>query len=183
MPQYIAFLRAINVGGHIVKMDALRKLFEGLKYKNVETFIASGNVIFEASSTNAQALEEQIQHHLQKSLGYEVGAFLRTPARLAEIAAYEPFAKAELAAPGNSLYIHFLQAKPSPRLQGALDALQTPVDEFHVHDREIYWLCRKLMTESLVNPTVLGKTIGQPTTSRNAKTIRRLAAKYPAPRT
>ena len=48
MTKYIAFLRAINVGGHTVKMDRLRGLFESLGVLNVETFIASGNVIFEA---------------------------------------------------------------------------------------------------------------------------------------
>ncbi|HXW01123.1 MAG TPA: DUF1697 domain-containing protein, partial [Anaerolineae bacterium] len=48
LPKYIAFLRAINVGGHTVKMDYLRRLFEEMGFSKVETFIASGNVIFEA---------------------------------------------------------------------------------------------------------------------------------------
>jgi uncharacterized protein (DUF1697 family) len=47
MNKHIAFLRAINVGGHTVKMDTLRQLFESLGFTNVETFLASGNVIFE----------------------------------------------------------------------------------------------------------------------------------------
>lgn len=47
MARYIAFLRSINVGGHVLKMDALRDLFTQLKFSNVETFIARGNVIFE----------------------------------------------------------------------------------------------------------------------------------------
>jgi uncharacterized protein (DUF1697 family) len=49
MPRYIALLRAINVGGHLVKMDALRRHFEELGFDPVETFIASGNVMFEAA--------------------------------------------------------------------------------------------------------------------------------------
>ena len=56
MPKYIAFLRAINVGGHIVKMDQLRKLFEELQFEHVEKFIASGNVIFDTKSKNIAAL-------------------------------------------------------------------------------------------------------------------------------
>ena len=51
MSRYIAFLKAINVGGHNVKMDQLRKIFESMQFKNVETFIASGNVIFETESS------------------------------------------------------------------------------------------------------------------------------------
>jgi uncharacterized protein (DUF1697 family) len=46
MPKYVAFLRAINVGGHTVKMDHLRRLFEALGFTNVETFIASSDVVF-----------------------------------------------------------------------------------------------------------------------------------------
>ncbi len=56
MPRYIALLRGVNLGGHTVKMDRLKKLFEELGFKKVETFIASGNVIFETGSKNAAAL-------------------------------------------------------------------------------------------------------------------------------
>ena len=59
MPRHIAFLRAINVSGHNVKMDHLRQLFESLGFSNVETFIASGNVIFETKTVNTKLLENQ----------------------------------------------------------------------------------------------------------------------------
>ena len=59
MPRYIAFLRAINVGGHTVKMDRLREIFESLGFANVETFIASGNVVFETTAGDTAALETQ----------------------------------------------------------------------------------------------------------------------------
>ena len=69
MPRYVAFLRAINVGGHTVKMEDLRRLFETMGFANVETFIASGNVIFESKSKNTQAMERKIENHLRESLG------------------------------------------------------------------------------------------------------------------
>ena len=47
MPRQVAFLRAVNVGGRVAKMDALRRSFEKLGFRRVETFIASGNVIFD----------------------------------------------------------------------------------------------------------------------------------------
>jgi uncharacterized protein (DUF1697 family) len=72
MPRYVAFLRAINVGGHIVKMDALRRHFASLGFDDVETFIASGNVIFQSRSTAAAALERRIEACLEERLGYEV---------------------------------------------------------------------------------------------------------------
>jgi hypothetical protein len=70
--RYIALLRGINVGGHTVKMDRLAKLFEEIGLKNVETFIASGNVIFESASNDADALERKVATHLERSLGYAV---------------------------------------------------------------------------------------------------------------
>ena len=89
MTRYIAFLRAINVGGHTVKMDILRQLFEELGLSKVETFIASGNVIFETPSQNERELEERIQAKLHASLGYQVATFLRTDQEVASIVTYQ----------------------------------------------------------------------------------------------
>ncbi len=91
MPRYVAFLRAVNVGGRVVKMDWLRSVFEDLGFSNVETFIASGNVVFETRSGAAAALEEKIEKRLGVELGYQVPVFLRTTAEVAEIAARRPF--------------------------------------------------------------------------------------------
>ena len=82
MPRYAAFLRAINVGGRVVKMEALRRFFESLDFANVETVIASGNVLFDASSKSEKALEKKIQDHLHTKLGYEVATFVRSPAEM-----------------------------------------------------------------------------------------------------
>ncbi len=78
MPRYVAFLRAINVGGHTVKMDYLRMLFEALGFSNVETFIASGNVIFDSKATSAKALEKRIEHCLAEALGSRSGRSVQT---------------------------------------------------------------------------------------------------------
>src|SRR5262245_28797721 len=111
--RYVAFLRAINVGGHVVKMDQLRKLFEQLKFKNVETFIASGNVIFETASTDAAALETKIEKHLAKALGYEVGTFLRTCDEVAAIAGHKAFAEKD----GCHVHVAFLKSVPDKAMK------------------------------------------------------------------
>ena len=90
MPRHIAFLRAINVGGHTVKMDLLCRLFEELGLKDVETFIASGNVIFRSPAKSA-SLEVKVERHLRQALGYEVATFIRNEAEIAAVAAYRPF--------------------------------------------------------------------------------------------
>ena len=94
--KYAAFLRAINVGGHVVKMDRLRTLFEAAGFRGVETVIASGNVVFESSRKSAGDLERAIETHLKKALGYPVATFVRSMPELAAIAELEPFGRESL---------------------------------------------------------------------------------------
>ena len=96
MPRLIAFLRAINVGGHTVTMARLRKEFEALGFTDVETFIASGNVIFTAPQGDLAALEKKIEARLLKSLGYEVATFVRTCDEVAAVAGCRPFPSAQI---------------------------------------------------------------------------------------
>jgi uncharacterized protein (DUF1697 family) len=176
----VAFLRAINVGGHNVKMDRLRELFEALGLSNVETFIASGNVIFDSPARNTQVLEKEIEDHLRESLGYEVATFIRSASELVDIASYRPYEASELERDGTSLYIAFLRSPPGGEAEEKLSAFRTEIDDFHVHGREVYWLCRTKMSESEFSGALLEKTVGMPATMRNATTVKRLAAKYSA---
>src|ERR1043166_2432444 len=91
----VAFLRAINVGGHTVTMERLRKEFEGMGFSGVETFIASGNVIFTARAGNPAALGKKIEARLRAALGYEVATFVRTAEEVAAVAGYQPFTPIE----------------------------------------------------------------------------------------
>ena len=178
MPKYIAFLRAINVGGHnTVKMDFLRRLFESLGFSNVETFIASGNVVFESTSRNAQALGREVEESLRQALGYEVATFIRTAAELAAVANYKPFSQSDLDGAA-ALNIAFLADGLDDKSSQRLLALRTDIDDFHVHGREIYWLCRKRQSGSKISNAVLEKAIGQKSTLRGANTIKKMAAKY-----
>ena len=97
MARYVAFLRAINVGGHVVKMDVLRAAFDELGFENVETFIASGNVIFDTREKDIPAVERRIEQALQSTLGYEVATFIRSLEEVAGIARYRPFSSPAMA--------------------------------------------------------------------------------------
>ena len=176
MPKYVAFLRAINVGGHTVKMDHLRGLFEAVGFTNVETFIASGNVIFDSQSKNTQVIERKIEKHLQETLGYEVATFVRATSALAGVADYKPFDESELKE--GTLYIGFLADQPSKQAIQKLMSFATDVDNFDVKGREIFWLCRTKFSDSKFSGALLEKTIGMPTTLRNSNTVKKLAAKY-----
>src|SRR4051794_18872573 len=105
MTRYFVFLRAINVGGHTVKMEALRAHFEALGFASVSTFIASGNVIFEAAEQDTATIERQIETRLHEQLGYPVSAFVRTSDELTAIAEHTPFPVTELEAKDTTLYV------------------------------------------------------------------------------
>jgi uncharacterized protein (DUF1697 family) len=181
MSRLIAFLRAINVGGHTVKMERLRALFAELGYERVETFIASGNVIFDAPAAPPATVERAIEVHLHRALGYEVATFIRTAAELAAVAAHQPFPAEELAAEGASLFVTFMAALPAEATQERVLALRNPVDDFAFHGRELYWLRRTREGESITDRPQFARAFGKEGagTTRNITTVRRLAAKYP----
>ena len=177
MTRYVALLRAINVGGHTVKMDVLRKHFSRMGFANVETFIASGNVIFDAKEDEPTALEARIAFELENSLGYAVATFLRTSAELSAIVRHRPFEPDVIDPEQHALYVGFLQRKPGADAARKIVALRTAVDEFHVHRRELYWGCRGRFSDSAVSGGILERTIAMPLTMRNVTTVRKLAAK------
>ncbi len=177
MSTCFAFLRAINVGGHTVTMKELCRLFEGLSFKNVETFIASGNVIFDSPSKSMPALQTKIEAHLRKSLGYEVKTFIRSGAELAALAQYEAFPEPERAS-ARALLVALLDDPVPAKAKQSLLARETKVDAFHVHGREAYWLCHAQQSESPFFKVGLEKALGLPATVRNMNTIVKIAAKY-----
>jgi uncharacterized protein (DUF1697 family) len=170
MTRFAAFLRAINVGGRTAKKEELRRAFESLGLDNVETFIASGNVIFETGSK--AGLEKKIEAALKKILGYDVATFVRTLAEVSKIAGVSPF---DEEADESRLYVGFASGKPAP---SALAPLASADHAFHIAGREIYWLCRIPMSESKITNGTIEKKLGMPVTFRNRNTVQRIAEKW-----
>ncbi|KAF0249604.1 MAG: hypothetical protein FD167_993 [bacterium] len=177
MTRFIAFLRAINVGSHRVKMDHLRSLFEELGFTNVETFISSGNVIFDFVPQDIKTLEKNIEIHLHKMLGYEVATFLRTTSEIAAVSQYKPFSDSELRT-AMALNVAFLSDSLEEEAKAALMKFKTEIDDFHTQDREVYWLCRKKQSDSTFSNTIFERRLKVKTTFRGINTIRKLAVKY-----
>jgi uncharacterized protein (DUF1697 family) len=177
MPQVVAFLRAINVGGHVVTMERLRELFAQAGCEGVETFIASGNVIFNTKSKSLATLEAKLEKHLLKELGYEVKTFLRTVAEVAQLARYSAF-DAKQQASAHTVSVGFLAAQLADEAIKSLMALRTPDDEFHLNGRELYWLTRISQADTKLSNAKFEKAMGANVTFRNVNTVVRLAAKY-----
>lgn len=172
--RYIAFLRAINVGGHVVKMDKLRALFEEMGFKEVSTFIASGNVLFD-SKLNAAKIEQIAERELETALGYPVATFVRTAAEVQKAVDDVPFDASELE--GARLYVGFLKKAPAPELRQRLIALSNDNDVLRVVGREVYWLSHSTFADSTLSGALIEKTLGGPATQRNITMLRKLSSK------
>jgi uncharacterized protein (DUF1697 family) len=122
MTRFAAFLRAVNVGGTgKLPMVELKAICEGLCFKKVKTYIASGNVVFETKLSAAKA-KAALEKAVAEYLGKPVGVFLREMAILEAVIAGNPFAKAE----GNRLMVILLDASPT---QAMIDAARFKMDE------------------------------------------------------
>lgn len=157
-----------------MKMEQLRRFFAEIGCQSIETFINSGNVIFESRSKSEDALSRKIAEHLHKGLGYEVGTFLRTDAEVAAIAQFQPFRKDD-----GTIFVSLLRHAPDKKAATELIKCRDELNDFHVCGREAYWLCRTNMLDSGFSGARIEKILGQRATARNRNTITRLAAKYP----
>lgn len=111
MITYAAFLRGIGPGNPNMRNERLRAVFEDLKFKNVQSLISSGNIIFDSASEDATALENKIGRALQRTLGIRGGAFVRSAADLERMVKKDPFNGASHT--GNTyLIVSFLKQKP-----------------------------------------------------------------------
>ena len=178
MFRFIAFLRAINVGGgRTVKMQSLHQVFESLGFFRVTTFIASGNVVFETTTKRTRALEKKIERALKAALGYEVRTFVRGENELVKIASYRPFPRSKFDETWHSNII-FLADNLNQKVKKQVKDLRTNTDAFEVHGREIYWLRRRKQNGPPFSTVPLEKILGPAFTVRGANTIKRIVLKY-----
>ena len=76
------------------------------------------------------------------------------------MAAHAPFPESEFAA-GATMYVAFLKQAPDAKVRAAVAALRNPVDDLAVHERELYWLRRNHVGESMLSPGQLRKSEGR----------------------
>lgn len=172
MPRYVALLRAINVGGRTVKMEVLKPIFAELQYHNIETYLASGNVLFDSNAKAAMLLRTRIEAALHKALGFDVETFLRNSDEMRAVSA--KLGELSTQPHVTALNVGFLQA-PVADLEHHLSAYRSDVDDFIVDGRELYWLCAVKQSQSEFEPGKLEKKLKLQMTFRGANTVRQLA--------
>ncbi len=175
MKKFIAFLRGVNVGGSkVIKMKDLAEIFTSFGFKNVKTFIQSGNVIFESSQTDIEKVKIKIEKGLKKSLGYSVDVVLRTPEEMLNIIKANPFKK-EITEPNIKLYVMFLSQQPDNKIKQAVKSYDNELETFRIKNCEVYVLIRKNDIQKTVFSTnFLEKKLGLIGTTRNWNSVNKI---------
>jgi uncharacterized protein (DUF1697 family) len=177
MPTYIALLRAVNLGGYgKISMAEFRKLLEGLGFKNVQTYIQSGNAVFDAPGP-AGKVGAAIAAGLKKLMGAPVEVIVRTHEDLSRVIAGNPFA-GEAAANGALVHVAFLAGPAAADAESALRAIveKYPArrDRYHLAGDHIYFHFPDGAAETKFTGKSLDRAIGVPASGRNWNTVLKL---------
>lgn len=180
MTIYIALLRGINVGGkNKIKMADLKRMLESIGLSRVETYIQSGNVLFE-SNEKEDTLRKKIEYEIETIFGFSVVVVLRTAAELERIIQDCPFSEDEVTeaessnSEGESLYVSLLTQAPLQEKIEHLNTFRSEGDEYRIKNRDIYLLFRHSIRNSKLANNL--QKLDIPATVRNWKTINKLHA-------
>ena len=177
MIRFVAFLRGINVGGHIVKKEALQAAFASLGVNNVFTYKQSGNVIFEADTADMEELKTKIEERLQLMLGFSVPTVLRSMMYLRSIVEREPFKFQNIE--GASFLVTLLPNPPPPAFVSLLPLTipKSTAQVISASGNEIYSVTHGGGEGALPNPFVESK-LKMKATTRNMNIIREIVEKF-----
>src|SRR5450631_1948795 len=154
MPTYIAFLRALNVGGRFAKMADLRTGLVRQGFGEVESYIQSGNLRFTSSLRSVPELEVAFETALENLCGFTVRTIVRTPVQLSELTSYG----AGLAAPMEAearRYVTFLKTDPDDEFTRRMNGWEVAGERAHVHGREVYlWFAHPSHQAKLSNARI-----------------------------
>lgn len=173
MTRCIAFLRAVNLGARFVKMEALAAAFEAMGLSNVETFIASGNVIFLTRARQLVALERSVEANLHATFGFEIHTFIRTGAEVGAIVEHAAFDLAEVAAAATHVVV-FVATAPVAATANLVERFHTEADRFRFRERELHWISRDRQSHTTFSNAAFERALKTRATFRNMTTLRRL---------
>jgi uncharacterized protein (DUF1697 family) len=165
MATYIALLRAVNVGGTgKLSMDVLRDVCRACGFGDVQTYIASGNVVFKADGDEAQ-VQTALSAALHAHLGAPVGLMLRSAQELAAVLAANPYG----AQPPNLVHVIFLDGPASPQLLDGVTGQAGEAIAFGLREIYVHYPQGQGASKLKISAAKAG-------TARNVNTVAKLAA-------
>jgi uncharacterized protein (DUF1697 family) len=171
---YVALLRGINLGGHkIVKMDQLRKMFEGMRFAEVKTYIQSGNVVFGAPARDSVSLAKKIEEKIVRQFGFPVPVLVKTAADFGNVIRNNPLVK-EKGIDVSKLHVTFLSSAPAKSALKMLDGIDAAEDQFCCAGEAVYLYCPNGYHATKLGNNVLERMLKVGATTRNWRTVNQL---------
>ena len=174
MERYIAILRGINVSGkRKILMKDLKQLFQSAGFQNIQTYVQSGNVIFDSEETRPSDLETRIEELIAEKYGFQVSVIIIKPEQLNRIIAENPFTPNEDTIKQN--YLVLLKEAPAPDKVKELNSSSFK-DEFEMNKKYIYIKYRTKYSDSKLNNNFIENKLKVTASTRNWKTVLKLSS-------
>ena len=175
MARQIALLRGINVGGHKkVPMARLRELMEALGFRDVRTYVQSGNVVFTGPDAPADAVAQQLEQEIAATFGFDVSVVVRSRDELADVVAADPL-RDVATDPARHLVV-FRDSEIDLERLPAMDPADFAPEAFHVRGRELYVWAPEGVRDSRLLKALSEQRLGGTATARNWRTVEKLLA-------
>jgi len=171
--RYVAFLRAINVGNRRVKMDLLRDVFVAGGFENVATYIASGNVIFDAETP---PLPTKLEGAFEQHVGFRAEVFLRRSSEICAVLDRVPWRN-----DSGVIDVSFLEQEPDPVRARTLEASSVAPEQIVVIGTEVYFLRTGRGVPTTHKESFTVEMLGMSTTRRGLATIERISERFLLP--
>lgn len=171
MKTYIALLRGINVSGQKkILMADLRKLLSEVGLQNAQTYIQSGNVVFESDVENRTILEEKIYEVILSNYGFEVPILVTSGENLSSVLDNNPFAQED----PKKQYFVLLKSNPEVSLVDKLNKIEYQNEDFHITNECVYLACHKGGGNAKLNNNLIERKLKVQATTRNLRTMQKL---------
>jgi uncharacterized protein (DUF1697 family) len=176
MAVVVCMLRGVNVlGRNKIKMDALKALCISLKFKDPQTFIQSGNVIFRTEEKDLDKIAKRIGDAIEKEIGFRPAVILRTTRQLRNAIKRNPFAKRDAIEPSN-LLVTFLAGTPAKDAREQALAIKTDPEELHVIGSEAYIYFLNGQGRSKLSWSKIERALQTSGTGRNWNSVTKMLA-------
>ena len=173
MKTYVVLLRGVNVSGQkMIKMADLKAMFEELNFTNVQTYIQSGNVIFDSESSDIKSVKDKIRKKIKSEYGFDVAVVITTNNELGYVLSHNPFIKKK--SDIEKMYVTFLAEKPAPTNVLKLNETDYLPEEFSIDDNFIYLFLPNGSGKAKLNNNFFENKLKVSTTTRNWKSVNTL---------
>ncbi|HTN46877.1 MAG TPA: DUF1697 domain-containing protein [Flavipsychrobacter sp.] len=172
METYISLLRGINVGAQKkILMKDLKALYEALGFEKVQTYIQSGNVLFQTKKQDKEMLSRKVEKKIKEVYGFDVALLHLTIPDMEKIIAANPYLASEKI---QSLYVAFLYAIPETAKMELLKKIDLTPDQYSISDKAIYMCYDTSYGTSKMNNNFFETKLKLTATTRNWKTTIKL---------